>query len=254
MKKTQKALFFVMLMTVPGLALAGTMTGGATFPEQIVQEVTEVQTKVTEAQQLVQEIQQYENMVQNMATLPQSMMNQIMAPISQMYSLAQETQGLGTAGQNIASQFQNMHVNFSAGGASGYASNYGNIMSNLDQSIDNALKTANVNPSNFLNQQQAMSAISSAMQNPSSRNAILQAGVTVGQAEVSDLTQMAQTATSQETMQAAYLKKKALKDSADHEANQELQSDLYGSGSSNNSTPIQVGHSALYNMKTIPLG
>ncbi|OCX71340.1 hypothetical protein A6O24_15470 [Acidithiobacillus thiooxidans] len=239
MKNTQKALFFAVLMTVPGLALAGTMTGGATFPEQIVQEVTEVQTKVTEAQQLVQEIQQYENMVQNMATLPQSMMNQIMQPISQMYSLAQEAQGLGTAGQNIASQFQNMNVGFDPQASSNFEQQYSSATDNLNSAINNALQAANLNPSNFLTQQQAMSSVTQAMQNPTSRNAILQAGGTVGQAEVSDLTQIAQTATAQETMQAAYDKDKVAQQNNNVQAGENaLEHGLSGVPLTSNSQPL----------------
>ena len=40
-------------------AFAGTLTGGATMPEQIVQEITAIQSQMTQAQQLVQQIQQY---------------------------------------------------------------------------------------------------------------------------------------------------------------------------------------------------
>ncbi len=245
MKKLALAMALVLS---PVSAFAGTMTGGATMPEQIVQEATLIESKVTEAQQLVQQIQQYENMVQNMATIPSQLMSQITQSVSQLDNLASQAQSLGTAGQNISSQFQNMNPNFSTGGSSNYASQYGNIMSDLDQSINNALQTANMNPSNFLNQQQAMAAVTQAMQNPTSRNAILQAGVTVGQAEVSDLTQMAQTANTEETMQAAYLKKKAVKDAAAHQASQEAQNDLWGTG---NTPPPTIGAGPLSNMQPI---
>lgn len=249
MRANHKKIFLaIALMLSPVSAFAGTMTGGATLPEQIVQEATEVQTKVTEAQQLVQQIRQYENMVQNMATLPQSMVNQILQPIDQLYGLAEQAQALGTAGQNIAGQFQNMNVSFNPQLTAEYTQQYSSITSGLDNAINTALKTANMNPTNFLNQQKAMSAVSSAMQNPTSRNAILQAGVTVGQAEVADLTQLQQTADSEETMQAAYLKKKTLRDAAAHEDNQELQNDLWGTG---HFKPQNFGSSPLSNMQPI---
>ena len=239
MKNLRKTLVIAILMATPSLAFAGTMTGGATFPEQIVQEVTEVQTKVTEAQQLVQQIQQYENMVQNMVTLPQSMINQIMAPISQLYGLAQQAQGLGMAGQNIASQFQNMNVTFNPSATSGYEQSYGTITSNLNNAINNALQSANLNPSNFLTQQQAMQQVSQSMQNPQSRNAILQAGVAVGQAEVSDLTQLQQTANSEEAMQAAYEKAQVAKQNNDMQASQNaLNNGLAGGPLTSNSQPL----------------
>ena len=260
MKKTQKGLhpekglhpakglFLVVLMTVPGLAMAGTMTGGATMPEQIVQEATLIQSKVTEAQQLVNMIQRYENMIQNMVTLPQTMLNKVMQPVDQLYGLAQQAEALGTAGQNISSQFQNLHVQFSPQLTADYTQKYSSITSGLDKAIDTALKTANINPENFLKQGQAMNAIQSAMQNPNSRNAIMQASVTVGQAEVSDLTQMAQTANSEENMQAAYLKKKTLRDAAAHEDNQEVQQAMWGTAPV---TPPTFGASPLSNMQPI---
>lgn len=242
--RMKKLVFAVALACVPVSAFAGGgMTGGATMPEQIVQEATLVESKVTEAQQLVQQIQQYENMVQNMVTIPQSLINQMLAPIGQMYSLAQQAQALGTAGQNIAQQFQNMNVSFNPSATSGYEQSYSTITSNLNNAINNALQSANLNPTNFLTQQQAMQQVSQAMQNPQSRNAILQAGVAVGQAEVSDLTQLQQTATSEENMQAAYLKKKTLRDNADNQANQQLTQDFWGP--TGQGQQIQVGPSVL---------
>lgn len=243
MKNLRKTLVIAILMATPSLAFAGTMTGGATFPEQIVQEVTAVQTKVTEAQQLVQEVQQYENMVQNMATLPQSMISQIMAPISQLYGLAQQAQGLGTAGQNIASQFQNMNVSFNPRATSGYEQSYGTITSNLNNAINNALQSANLNPSNFLTQQQAMQQVSQAMQNPQSRNAILQAGVSVGQAEVSDLTQLQQTANSEEAMQAAYDKAQVAKQNNDMQASQNALNNALSGGPLTSNAPSLANYS-----------
>lgn len=210
-------------------AMAGTMTGGATMPEQIVQEVTAVQAQVSGAQRLVQQIQQYENMVQNMVTLPQSMYNQITAPIAQLYGIAQQAQQLGYAGQNIASQFQNINGTFNPAITAQYSQQYSGITSGLNNAINTALQTANLNPSNFTTQQQAMQQVSQAMQNPTSRNAILQAGVTVGQAEVSDLTQLEQTATAEQNMNASWKKAQLAKQNNDQQANQNLGQAMFGS-------------------------
>ena len=239
--KNSKAAVLLVLVGVilPGAALAGTMTGGATFPEQIVQEVTAVQSKVTEAQQLVQQVQQYENMVQNTVTLPQSMYAQITAPIAQLYGLAQQAQQLGYSGQNIAGQFQNMNSTFNPQITAQYSQQYGTITSGLNNAINNALQTANLNPSNFTTQQQAMQQVSSAMQNPTSRNAIMQAGVTVGQAEVSDLTQLEQTAVAEQNMNAAWKKAQLAKQNADMQASQNAQNNaLYGGPLTSNSPSL----------------
>lgn len=224
-------------------AYAGTMTGGATFPEQIVQEVTAVQTKVTEAQQLVQQVQQYENMVQNMVTLPQSMYNQITAPVAQLYGLAQQAQQLGYAGQNIASQFQNLNSTFNPQVTAQYSQQYGTITSGLNNAIDTALQTANLNPSNFTTQQQAMQQVSAAMQNPSSRNAILQAGVTVGQAEVADLTQLEQTAVAEQNMNAAWKKAQLAKQNANQQMSQNALAAMDSGGPLTSNAPSLAAYS-----------
>jgi P-type conjugative transfer protein TrbJ len=179
------------LACVPAMADAGGgMTGGATLPEQIVQEATLIQSKVEGAERLVEQIQQYENMVQNMVTLPQSMIGQIMQPIDQLYGLVGQAESLGTNAQNIAQQFQNLNVSFNPQLTQQYVQHYQSITSGLQNAIDTALRTANLNPNNFATQAQAQQAIAQAMQNPSSRNAILQASVAVGQATTSDLNQL----------------------------------------------------------------
>ncbi|MBU2833009.1 conjugal transfer protein TrbJ [Acidithiobacillus ferriphilus] len=225
------------------LASAGTMTGGATMPEQIVQEVTLLQSKVTQAQQLVQQVQQYENMVQNMATLPQSMYNQITAPIAQLYGMAQQAQQLGYAGQNIASQFQNINGTFNPQITAQYSQQYGTITSGLNNAINNALQTANLNPSNFTTQQQAMQQVQQAMNNPTSRNAILQAGVSVGQAEVSDLTQLQQTATAEQNMNAAWKKAQLAKQTADHQYASNGIAAAFGGGPLTSNAPSLAAYS-----------
>jgi P-type conjugative transfer protein TrbJ len=245
MKTVKSLILAVAMASLAGCepALAGTMTGGATMPEQIVQEVTAVQTKVTEAQQLVQQVQQYENMVQNMVTLPQSMYNQITAPIAQLYGLAQQAQGLGMAGQNIASQFQNLNSTFNPQITAQYSQQYGSITSGLNNAINTALQTANLNPSNFVTQQQAMQQVSQAMQNPSSRNTILQAGVTVGQAEVSDLTQLEQTAVAEQNMNAAWKKAQLAKQNADMQLSQNALAAMDSGGPMTSNSPSLAAYS-----------
>lgn len=231
----------ILLALLPSVSFGGTMTGGATMPEQIVQEITAVQSQVTQAQQLVQEIQQYQNMVQNMATLPQSMYSQITGPIMQLYGIAQQAQQLGYAGQNIAGQFQNLNGAFNPQTTSQYTQQYGTITNGLNNSINNALQTANLNPSNFTTQQSAMQQVQQAMQNPTSRNAILQAGVTVGQAEVSDLTQLDQTATSEENMDAAWQKAQLAKQNMNMQANKNLAGSMFSGGPlTTNSPPLST--------------
>lgn len=191
---------------VPAPALAGTVTGGATLPEQIVQEVTAIQAKVSGAERLVQQIQQYQNMVQNMVTLPQSMIGQIMQPIDQLYGLAQQAQQLGTGGMNIANQFQNMNASFNPQLTAQYTQNYESITTGLNNALNTALQSANLNPNAFATEAQANQAISAALANPNSRNALLQGAVSAGQATVAALTQMQQTSSSEATAEMSFRK------------------------------------------------
>ncbi|MHB8225403.1 TrbJ/VirB5 family protein [Acidithiobacillus sp.] len=226
-KKVLLAVFFAL---TPATAGAGTMIGGATMPEQIVQEVTLIQSKVTQAQQLVSDIQRYENMVQNMVTLPQTMYDQVTAPIAQLYGLVQQSEQLGYAGQNIASQFQNINANFNPQITSQYTQQYGTITSGLQSAINSALQTANLNPSNFMTQQQAMQQVQQAMSNPNSRNALLQAAVSVGQATVADDTQLLQTANSEASMNAAWKKNQLARQSMANQETQNAMGVLFGNG------------------------
>lgn len=224
-------------------SFAGTVTGGATYPEQLIQEATAMETKITEGQQLVQQIQQYENMVQNMTTLPQTLVNQILQPIDQMYGLAQQAQGLGLAGQNIASEFQNLNATFNPQLTAQYTQQYSSITSGLNNAINTALQTANLNPSNFTTQQQAMQQVSAAMQNPQSRNAILQAGVAVGQAEVADLTQLEQTASAEENMDAAWKKAQLAKQNMTQQASENALKNALSGGPLTSNAPSLADYS-----------
>ncbi len=195
------------LTAVPSLALAGGgLTGGATLPEQIVQEATSVKKLAEQVETVETEISQYENMIQNMIDLPQTLIGQALQPIDQLYGLVGQAEALGTNAQNIAQQFQSLHANFNPQITQEYVQHYQSITSGLQNAIDTALKTANLNPNNFATEAQAQQAIQQALQNPNSRNALLQASAAVGQATVTDLTQMEQTLNAETTAEETWRK------------------------------------------------
>lgn len=212
----------------PASAFAGTLTGGATLPEQIVQEVTAVQAKISGAERLVEQIQQYENMVQNMTTLPQSLMNQVLQPVDQLYGMVGQAQQLETNAINIGSQFQNLNASFNPQITAEYSQNYESISQGLNNALNTLLQQAGMNPSNFTNQAQAQQAIANAMQNPNSRNALLQGAVAVGQATVSSLTQTNQLLKVQAATEADWKKTQLAAQTSNTEANQEANQALYG--------------------------
>ncbi|MBU2819899.1 hypothetical protein HF288_00850, partial [Acidithiobacillus caldus] len=92
MKHTRRkgglALVLALLLSSPMAFAGGAVTGGATLPEQIVQEGTEVQQLAKQAEEVSTQIEQYanmiqryQNMVQNTLTMPISMFNQIWNPL-----------------------------------------------------------------------------------------------------------------------------------------------------------------------------
>ncbi len=205
MKKTPIALALIAVLAA-GPALAGTMTGGATLPEQIVQEGTAIETQMTAANQLIQQIQMYENMAQNMINLPQSMINEMEGPLDQLYGLAQESEGLITSGENIAQNFQNIHPNFSPQATTSFENSYAQLQSGFNSQLNNILQTAGLQLSDFGSSQQAAQTIANGLQNQSSRAALLQAGASVGLLEEKTLSQMHQIQTQEAQAQAEYQK------------------------------------------------
>ncbi len=196
-------------LSSPAFAMFGSSTAilsqiyaaqiGLQYPRQILQYAKQVQ-------QYTEQVQMYENMAQNMQTLPSGLVSQIESDLSAVYGSIQTAQQLGVSGQNLATQFQNQNESFSAAQTQDYSQQYGSITDGMNTSVNNALEAANLDPGNFTTQQQAMQQISASMANPQSRNAIMQAGVQVGQAEVSDLTKIARVAQTEENMDAAFRK------------------------------------------------
>ncbi|WP_297502140.1 hypothetical protein [Ferrovum sp.] len=90
-------------------ASAGTFTGGATFPEQIVQEVTAVQQYTQLAMQLQQQLQMVAMQAQNLRTLPQGLWQQALPNINSLINLVGNAQGLNYATQNTAAGVQQQY-------------------------------------------------------------------------------------------------------------------------------------------------
>lgn len=216
-------------LSVPAFA-GGAVTGGATLPEQIVQEGTAVQSVAKQVEEVTTQIEQYENMVQNMATIPSQLMSQITSTLDQFTQLSRQAEALAQNGANISQQFQQLNAgSVSPQEMDAYTQNYQTIAQNLNNSIDNVLQEANLNPQNYATVAQAQQAIAQDLQNPTSRNALLQAAAEAGQAETTQLAQLNQTVNAQANLQAAVQKKKLAAQEAQVEANQEIENALQGS-------------------------
>jgi len=235
--QTRRILAMLVALSLPFAPVSafagGAATGGATLPEQIVQEATAIQSKISGAERLVEQIQQYENMVQNMVTLPQTMMNQVLQPVDQLYGLVSQAQQLETNAMNIGNQFQNLNASFNPQITAEYSQHYESISQGLNNALNTLLQQANLNPSQFTDQAQAEQAIANAMQNPTSRNALLQGSVAVGQATVSSLTQMNALLNQQANVEAEWKKAQMVQTNKQKGYNQDAVQALYGNPDSN---------------------
>lgn len=175
----------------PASALAGTMTGGATFPEQIVQEVTEVQQLAQQAEQVQEQIQMVYQQAMNLKSLPTQMWSSVSGDLNNLVNIAGQAQGLSYASQNIASQFSQTYPS-----ASSIGNNYGQQMqtwtTDTNGQIQSMLQQNNLQANQFASQQSALQAIQNASQSASGRMQVLQAGNQIAGMEVNQIQQLQQ--------------------------------------------------------------
>ena len=115
MKKTRlaisRAASVVILAACFQSTQAGTLTGGATFPEQIVQEVTAIEQLAKNAAQVQAQLQTVYNQLYNLRQLNPSAIAQLVGfPISDLqgiYQMVQAVQGVQSAYTSVAQQIQN---------------------------------------------------------------------------------------------------------------------------------------------------
>ncbi|MCR2830538.1 P-type conjugative transfer protein TrbJ [Acidithiobacillus ferrooxidans] len=175
----------------PASALAGTLTGGATMPEQIVQEITAVQQLAQQAQQVQEQIQMVYQQAMNLKNLPTQMWSSVSGDLNNLVNIAGQAQGLSYASQNIASQFSQTYP-----AASSIGNNYGQQMrtwtTDTNGQIQSMLQQNNLQASQFASQQSALQAIQNASQSASGRMQVLQAGNQIAGMEVNQIQQLQQ--------------------------------------------------------------
>ncbi len=181
----------ITLALTPASALAGTMTGGATFPEQIVQEVTEVQQLAQQAEQVQEQIQMVYQQAMNLKSLPTQMWSSVSGDLNNLVNIAGQAQGLSYASQNIASQFSQTYPQ-----AASIGNNYGQQMqtwtTDTNGQIQSMLQQNNLQANQFASQQSALQAIQNASQSAGGRMQVLQAGNQIAGMEVNQIQQLQQ--------------------------------------------------------------
>lgn len=195
-----KASLVAALLCTPVVATAGTMTGGATFPEQIVQEVTAVQQYAKEASQLETEISMYENQVTNMTQVPNQLWQQMTQPLTQLVQVVGQGQALAMNAQNIGQQFQNMYQGFQPGSS---LSNYNTWLNSNNDQLQGALETQNLSIQDFQNSAQALSTIEG--ESPAGRAGLLNVANQIAANEAGSMQQLGSMVAAQEHAQDNYM-------------------------------------------------
>ncbi|CDW92537.1 MULTISPECIES: P-type conjugative transfer protein TrbJ [Thiomonas] len=151
------------------------MIAGATFPEQIVQELTLVEQYATQAQQLQAQFQQVYNQAVNMQNIPAQLWPNISGQLQNLVNLVGNAKGLSYAAANTVSAVQTQF-----GQPSAVLSNYNASLQtwtgNLDSQIADVLKQYGLNASNFQTTQSALASIQAQSQSAGGRKAVMQAG------------------------------------------------------------------------------
>lgn len=175
MNKTRIAAVILLAALAITPAHATGMIAGATFPEQIVQELTLVEQYATQAQQLQAQFQQVFNQAVNMQNIPAQLWPNISSQLSSLVSLVGNAKGLSYAAANTVSAVQSQF-----GAPSTVLSNYNASLQtwtgNLDSQIADVLKQYGLNASNFQTTQSALAAIQAQSQSAGGRKAVMQAG------------------------------------------------------------------------------
>ena len=181
----------IALALSPASALEGTLTGGATMPEQIVQEITAVQQLAQQAQEVQQQIQMVYNQAMNLKNLPTQMWSSVSGDLNNLVSIAGQAQGLSYASQNLASQFSQTYP-----AASSIGNNYGQQMqtwtTDTNGQIQSMLQQNHLQANQFASEQSALQAIQNASQSAGGRMQVLQAGNQIAGMEVNQIQQLQQ--------------------------------------------------------------
>ncbi|WP_312283496.1 P-type conjugative transfer protein TrbJ [Candidatus Igneacidithiobacillus taiwanensis] len=224
--KVSLSIVGAMLALVSGNAFAGgAVTGGATFPEQITQEVTAVQSLGKQVEEVSNQIEQYanmvqryENMVQNTLALPQatfdSIWNPLVGSIQKLEGLYSQAQALGYAGQNIGSQ---LAQEYQGAGASitNLSQNYSNWNASTNAVMEDTLQSYHLSDQEFATEDQSMATIQHQAATATGRAAIAGAAVAAANVTTKAVQQLAQITENANRAVIAYDKEKKAADNAD---------------------------------------
>ncbi|MBN6739051.1 P-type conjugative transfer protein TrbJ [Acidithiobacillus sp. MC6.1] len=185
MKKTIITALASALALASAPAFAVSSIAGATFPQQIVQELTAVQQLAQQAQEVQQQIQMVMNQAQNLKSMPTQMWSSAQGDISQLISVASTANGLSYAGQNIYGQFnQTYGQNGIPPLNSSYSQSLQGWSSDTNGQISSMLQQYHLNAQQFATEQGALQGVENASQSAVGRMQVLQAANQIAGMEV----------------------------------------------------------------------
>ena len=248
-KQTAFSILSAMALMAGGpAAYAGTLTGGATFPEQIVQEGTSIEQLARAAEQVQNQLQMLLNEARNLQSLPTNFISQVTGELGQLTSIVGQGNALSYAGQNISSQLSSEYPGYSNG--VNYQQEYQNWNNTTSQNIQNALQAQNLASNQFATQSQALASIQSASQSAAGRMQVLQAGNQISAMEVKQLQKMQQISMAQNDAQLAYEKQKLTEASQQNSLSQQELGTFLGTGGQNamgSGSNINLGNTSQFN-------
>ncbi len=178
------AIFFLAAAT--SQARATGMIAGATFPEQITQELTLVEQYATQAQQLQAQFQMVYNQARNLEGVPIQAWPNISGQLQSLVQLVGNAQGVNYGAQNTVAAIQQQYGSASAP-LTDYAQNLQQWTDNQDHQVAAVLQQYGLHAADFQTTQTAMQAIQNASQSAQGRMAVLQAGNQIASLMVNQL-------------------------------------------------------------------
>ncbi|MGE0047733.1 MAG: P-type conjugative transfer protein TrbJ [Acidithiobacillus sp.] len=217
------------LTLVSPLAMAGgAVTGGATFPEQIVQEGTSVEQLAKQAEEVSTQIsqyanmiQRYENMVQNTVTMPIGMFDKVWNPlvgsISKLEGIYSQAQALGYAGQNIGAQLAQEYQGAGSSIAN-LSQNYANWNNSTNTVMQDTLQSFGLSANDFATEDQSMQTIQQEAATAQGRAQVAGAAVAAANVTTKAIQQLATITENGYRAQIAYEKQKKAQANATNQA------------------------------------
>jgi P-type conjugative transfer protein TrbJ len=158
MKQHILKLAVILTLLAPVSAYAGTLTGGATMPEQIVQEATMIMQYAQQVETTKMEIQKVYDAAQNLQQVPNQLWQQGAQYLGQLANLTSQAQSLGLGAQNLSSQFVQQYPGYSTQGLA-TQQQYQQWGNSFNNEVAGSLQADNLSIGQFQTEQQALQTI-----------------------------------------------------------------------------------------------